>query len=245
MSLGMVSAGLGALSAANSLFGDGGGGGGQQVSKEPWAEAAPWLKANLKTGQNLQGYYEQNPFNSIQRTAYQNTLGDIDNFRQNVNPGLMAFANRLMNTNYSRTGGNPSQGPMPQGGRGFPGQAGMAGAVQGGQGQGGGMGSLGALFDAQSQGRGAPNATMDSIADAIRSLSAPTGRSGPFTAAPGQAYGLIDFKEMNPFTATNGVEGTPATKTQAQLDEEERLAREKAAREAANQQFNSPGDTGA
>lgn len=81
----------------------------QTATKEPWSAAAPWLRENIAQGQNLQAYYQQNPFNNLQQTGYQNTYGDLDNFRGNMAPGLMDFANRLMGQNYSRQGG---QRPM-------------------------------------------------------------------------------------------------------------------------------------
>lgn len=79
-------------------------GGSQTASKEPWSEAAPWLRENIAQGRNLQAYYQQNPWNPMQQTAYQNTFSDIDNFRNSIAPGMMDFANRLMGTNYSRSG---------------------------------------------------------------------------------------------------------------------------------------------
>lgn len=76
----------------------------QTASKEPWADAAPWLRENLRTGQGLQNYYQQNPFNPQQQTAYQNIFGDLDAFRNQMAPGLMGFANRLMGSSYQRGG---------------------------------------------------------------------------------------------------------------------------------------------
>jgi hypothetical protein len=229
----------------------------QTQNRDPWGPAQPWLRANLNTGQNLQGYYERHPFNQIQQTAYQNTLSDLDNYRQNINPGMMAFANRLMGTNYQRGQGGQRGGMQGQGMGGGQGQP-----MGQGQGMGQGGGGMDALFSAMMQDRGAPNATMGDMNAIVRgggllgsgaqlatggSQMAPKtgGQQGPFTAAPGQMYGLIDWAQLNPFTATGGIEGTPATKTQAQLDEEARLAREKAAREAQQQTYYSPGDSGA
>ena len=80
----------------------GGGGDQQTASKEPWSEAAPWLKENIAQGRNLQAYYQQNPWNALQQTGYQNTFTDLDAFRNSMAPGLMGFANKLMGTNYSR-----------------------------------------------------------------------------------------------------------------------------------------------
>ena len=88
----------------------------QSTSKEPWSAAAPWLRENIAQGQNLQAYYQQNPWNSLQQTGYQNIYGDLDNFRNSIAPGMMDFANRLMGTNYSRGGATMQNKPqaMPQ-----------------------------------------------------------------------------------------------------------------------------------
>lgn len=88
-----------------------GGGEQQTATKEPWSAAAPWLRQQLEQGQNLQAYYQQNPWNSLQQTAYQNTFSDVDQFRNSMAPGLMDFANRLMGQNYSR-GGATARMPM-------------------------------------------------------------------------------------------------------------------------------------
>lgn len=77
-------------------------GGQQTASKEPWAEAAPWLKDNIKQGQALQGYYQQNPFGPVQETGYQNLLASVDNYRDSVAPGLLAITNK-----YLQGGGSP------------------------------------------------------------------------------------------------------------------------------------------
>ena len=91
----LIGTGVGAVT---GLMGSkGGGGGGQQVNtKEPWAEAAPWLKRQIKRGEALQDQYEADPFNAQQKTAYQNTFDDIDNYRSNIAPGIMNFANEAM-----------------------------------------------------------------------------------------------------------------------------------------------------
>lgn len=85
----------------------------QTATKEPWSAAAPWLRQQLEQGQNLQAYYQQNPWNNLQQTAYQNTFSDIDQFRNSIAPGLMGFANKLMGQNYSRGGAQP-MGNMQQ-----------------------------------------------------------------------------------------------------------------------------------
>ena len=85
----------------------------QTATKEPWSAAAPWLRQQIEQGQNLQAYYQQNPWNNLQQTAYQNTFSDIDQFRNSIAPGLMGFANKLMGQNYSRGGAQP-MGNMQQ-----------------------------------------------------------------------------------------------------------------------------------
>ena len=66
--------GAAASAVVGGLMSDGSSGGGagqsQTVSKDPWSVAAPWLTQNVKTGQDLQGYYQQNPFNQQQQQAY-------------------------------------------------------------------------------------------------------------------------------------------------------------------------------
>ena len=90
----------------------------QTATKEPWSAAAPWLRQQIEQGQNLQAYYQQNPWNSLQQTGYQNIYGDLDNFRNSIAPGMMDFANRLMGTNYSRGGATMQNKPqaMPRSG---------------------------------------------------------------------------------------------------------------------------------
>lgn len=226
----------------------------QTQSRDPWGPAQPWMRQNLQTGQNLQGYYQQNPFNQLQRTSYQNIAGDIDNFRNNINPGLMDFANRLMGTNYSRQGG-------PSGGSGG-GSRSSVQASQGGGGQSGG-GDMASMFDRMMQDRGQPNAQMGDLDSVIRAVSALQpgqalatgsqsmqstkpmqmggGRPGPFTAAPSQSYGLIDWKEMNPFTATNGIQAAPAEVVETEAQRQERLRREAEARQTQEDQYRGAG----
>lgn len=82
---------LGSL--AGALIGAAAGGASQggttTNNKAPWAPAIPWLTANLQSGQALQNYYAQNPFNPIQRAAYGNLLGQGDYVNQMV-PGLLS-----------------------------------------------------------------------------------------------------------------------------------------------------------
>ena len=91
-----------AIGAVGSIVSADSGGDTSTASKEPWKKAQPWIEDNIKTGQALQNYYAQNPFNSIQQGALDNTLSDVNPYRNNIAPGLMGFANKLMGTNYQR-----------------------------------------------------------------------------------------------------------------------------------------------
>lgn len=81
-----VAAAGGLLGAMNS--GGNSQGGTATQTKDPWASAVPWLQNNLQTGQNLQGYYQQNPFNALQQGSYANLLGNNDYINQMV-PGML------------------------------------------------------------------------------------------------------------------------------------------------------------
>lgn len=74
-------------------------------NREPWGPAQPYILDNLKTNKKLQDFYQQNPFNPQQQASYQNIFGDIDNYRQNIAPGLMDFANNAMGSSYQRQRG--------------------------------------------------------------------------------------------------------------------------------------------
>lgn len=96
--------------------------------REPWAPAQQYLIDNLATNKKLQDYYAQNPFNGLQQQGYENLYGDQNNFRQNIAPGMMDFANGMMGSKYERkaltrpgtsrgyTGllGDPAQQPAQQ-----------------------------------------------------------------------------------------------------------------------------------
>lgn len=70
--------------------------------REPWAPAQPYLIENLATNKKLQDHYAQNPFNAQQQQGYENVFGDQNNFRQNIAPGMMDFANGMMSSKYER-----------------------------------------------------------------------------------------------------------------------------------------------
>jgi hypothetical protein len=84
------------------------GGGGQTASKEPWADAAPWLRENLAIGQRLQGQYQANPFSPTQQQAYNNQFGNSDFFRQ-LSGSMLGQMNQARP--FDRN--NPSQRPAP------------------------------------------------------------------------------------------------------------------------------------
>lgn len=182
----------------------------QTASKEPWSAAAPWLRENLRTGQGLQNYYQQNPFNPQQQTAYQNIFGDLDAFRNQMAPGLMGFANRLMSGSYQRGGstaganggGLLAGGAQPTGGMMGAGSSGMNQALQ-------------QLLGAQQGQQGQQ-----------------TLNSGLFQVPQGQSYGKIDWAAQNPFTngSIDPAAAAPDAKTVQELvaAELERQKREQA-----------------
>lgn len=182
----------------------------QTASKEPWSAAAPWLRENLRTGQGLQNYYQQNPFNPQQQTAYQNIFGDLDAFRNQMAPGLMGFANRLMGSSYQRGGST-------------------AGANGGGLLAGGAQPTGGMM--------GAGSSDMNQALQQL--LSAQQGQqgqqtlnSGLFQVPQGQSYGKIDWAAQNPFTngSIDPAAAAPDAKTVQELvaAELERQKREQA-----------------
>ena len=247
--------------------GGGGGGGSQTASKEPWAEAAPWIKDNIKTGQDLQRYYQQNPFNSLQQTGYQNQFADLDHFRNQMAPGLMNFANKLMGSNYQRASAgteigatNPyaAQAMMPAMLQKQAYQASQGGGQAGAQGPQGALGKMSGLLGQSGQsmqstgpnglpaswnGTGAvpldgPVTQTSLLADPLygRPTGASTPSGGLLSAPQGQSYGMLDFQQLNPHTATNGIQAMPKPmadeKTIQQLVQEE-MDRQRAAEQAS------------
>lgn len=221
-------AGAVAGSVVSGAMNKGGGGSSQTTTNEPWSAVQPWMKENIEKGQKLQGYYEQNPFNRLQQTSYQNLYGDIDNYRQNMAPSMMALSNRLMNSNYQRAPAGSELGGMLRPERSLGagnyrsgeamgnsvagGQVG-GGALQGllsqaGQGhtplmQGGGLlggggysGALGGLMSSQGQ-----DMTQGGGEGMQSSGLRPTAMIPTMRTNPGDAYGQIDFKALNPWTS--------------------------------------------
>lgn len=231
----LIGAGAGLL---GSLFG-GDDGPQQTATKEPWEPARKPLINSLNTGQDLERYYQLNPFNPMQQTGYQNLYADLDQFRNQTAPGLMQFANRLMNSNYQRGPRNSQmeamQSQMPMQAKQRPqmmqqGQDGSyapqgSGELLGAMGQAQGMG---AIDRSQGIGGAMQGGQMSFQGAAPQGLLAP---QGVFQAPTHGNYGLLDWVQRNPFTATNGIPTTPvadkpAEKTPEQLAEEERRRRQ-------------------
>ena len=239
----------------------GGGGGQQTATKDPWGPAQKPLQNSLNTGQGLEAYYQQNPFNPMQRVAYQNLFGDLDNFRNVMAPEAMAFNNRMMNTNYQRKpagtelGGAfnpinaaqflPPEQRRPQGGLGMPGRGGLTDVLNGLGGM-PGLGGMGAAsaqlgggeivntkpmqIDPSQYYSGLPQTdgggevvNTKPLAVASPGLLSGGGYGMSVVAPNSQSYGLLNWQELNPFTATNGIPKTPPVdpKTVEQLIQEE------------------------
>lgn len=100
-------AAIGAIgSVASAAMSDSGGGAGSSTaSKEPWADAAPWLRENIKTGQGLQSQYTAQPFNAQQLAAYAN-MGRQTGYMNNVVPDLLGqISNQNVGFDRSNTNG--------------------------------------------------------------------------------------------------------------------------------------------
>lgn len=221
-SIGKIAGGL-----VGGLFGDSGGGKQTTETKQPWGPAQQALIDSIAKGQKLQGYYEQNPFNQLQQTSLQNLYGDIDNYRQNMAPSMMTLSNRLMNSNYQRAPagselGGYLQQPRPMAGGAYRSGPSMGNPASGGQGggtlqgllgqvgqgqtplmQGGGLlggggysGALGGLMAGQGQDM-TQGGGQGMQSGGIR----PTDMIPTMRTNPGEAYGQIDFKALNPWTS--------------------------------------------
>ncbi len=154
----------------------------QTATKAPWEAVGPWLREQIGTGRQLQDYYQRQPFNALQQTGYQNQFADQDQFRNQIAPGLMNFANNAMTSQYTR---GPRQSLLE--------------AQQGNA-------PIGAMTGITPQ--MAPNKPqlMTQGADGTYSPSGLLGRpQGVFSMAPGSSYGAPDWAQLNPFTATNGI----------------------------------------
>lgn len=216
------------------LMSDGGGGGQQTASKEPWAPAIKPLTNSLDTGQGLERYYQQNPFNPMQRTGYQNLFSDLDQFRNQIQPGLAQFANDMMQSNYQRGPRNSQveamQGQMPMQNTKQPmmmqqGQDGVYSTKPMQQ------GGAGGLLSAMGQAGMSPINPNQSMAGNLPQGLLANVQQGPFQPSTQGNYGLLDFVQLNPFTATNGIPKTPE-KPAGETDEERRRREQDAALQA-------------
>lgn len=202
-------------------------------AKAPWSEAQPWIQENMEAGQQLQDHYKQNPWNSLQQTGYQNLYGDIDNFRSSIAPGLMNYANGLMNTNYQRQAagselgasnpyssniaGRQSQGllssqPSNTANMQFSTQPLNMGG-QGGQSSQGLLGSsvVGPTTTDSQTGLLADRPTPMPKGGVSGAVAGAQQASGPFTMTPNaRSYGTLDFTALNPWTSTLKPEEKPA-----------------------------------
>lgn len=220
------------------LMGGDGGGGSQTQSKEPWAPAIKPLTNSLNTGQDLERYYQKNPFNRLQQQGYQNLFSDLDMFRNQLAPSMMGFANQMMQSDYRRGPRNSQMEAMQgMGGGGYGGGMGSGMQTnmkqpmmmsQGGDGvydtkpmQMGGGGLMGAIGQAgqmqrgdmsggQSFGAGMRGGMASYDQQGLLAALGQAGVGGPFQAPSSGSYGLLDFMEVNPFTSTtNGIPPTP------------------------------------
>ena len=83
----------------------------QTQTNSPWAPAQPYMLRGMEDTEKLRNYYQKNPFNQQQIQSYSNLFNDNNNFRSNIAPGLMNFANSGMTGQYQRaTGGRPGDG---------------------------------------------------------------------------------------------------------------------------------------
>ena len=237
MSFGAVAASVAGAAVGGMMSGGGGGGG--EVNKAPWDPAIKPLQNSLATGTALENYYQQNPFNPLQQAGYQNLFADLDNFRNVMAPQAMAFNNRMMNTNYQRKpagtelGGAftpinasqflPPEQRQPQGGL-----AGVMNGLGGMQGL-GSMGSAASMLAGQGGGEMGYNKPMQVTNAGLLSGGEPFGMS--VLAPNSMSYGLLNWRELNPFTATNGIPKAPPVdpnaKTPEQIAMEEAVQRER------------------
>ena len=140
---------------------------GATATRDPWAPAQPYMLDNLKREASLQQQLTDKPFNEQQTQGYNNLFGDIGNFRQNVMPGLMNFANKGMTSSYQRqAGGAPGSG------------GGYGGAVRPGGLMGGGTGP----FSVQ-------DATQGVSGGLMTDFNAQAMRPAPMAPAPQQGGG--------------------------------------------------------
>lgn len=89
-------------------------GGSSTSSTEPWAPAQDLLKGVLGDAGDLRTYYQQNPFNDLQKTAYQNQFNQLDNFNNQIVPGLMQGLQGLLGPQFGNIGLGASRAQQAQ-----------------------------------------------------------------------------------------------------------------------------------
>lgn len=98
-------------------------GGTQTMSKEPWEAAAPWLRQQIQTGQDLQNFYQRNPFNQQQQNAYGNLAAGTNTINQLIPSLLGQLSNQPAFDRNNPTARQSSMSFMPTGQFGFGTQA--------------------------------------------------------------------------------------------------------------------------
>jgi hypothetical protein len=194
------------------ILGDKGGGQQQSQTQEPWGPTKQPLTDLINQGQQLNQYYQQNPFNPMQQTGYQNLFGDLDQFRNQIAPGLMGMANRMMGANYQRAPAGTELGaanPYPPGTFStrpmLASNANMPSGLLGG--------AMGAASRMQPMNR--DKGWQGSVPQ--ESVSAPSGvlpmamGNNVFSVNPGQSYGQLAWDALNPYT-NGGIKPLPVAK---------------------------------
>jgi hypothetical protein len=173
-------------------------------TKEPWAEAVPWLKQNLAQGQELQNQYMANPFSPQQKQAYANQYAQSDYVRQLV-PGLLGqMQNQQVGFDREKPTAKPNAWNWLLDGTQAPG----AGVTGGGGGLLGGMGSMtGAQGASDAQAAAAKEAAAQAAAaQAAEAERQKNARSyGQFTYGMGAPQANSQaFKDMQTYFANGG-----------------------------------------
>ena len=115
--------------ASAAMTDSGGGAGSSTASKEPWKDAAPWLRDNIKAGQDLQAQYQATPFNAQQLAAYGN-MGRQTNYMNNLVPDLLGqIGNQRGGFDRSNTNGRVTPYTFNGSGMGGGAQSGLLGQL--------------------------------------------------------------------------------------------------------------------
>lgn len=198
------------------------GGGGQTSSNEPWKPVQEWLTQQIPIGQQLQDYYQQNPFNPQQQEAYNNIFADQANFRGQIAPGMMDFANRLMGTNYQRAPNMFERGSV----NGRTGRQPIAGLL------GGGVPQIPQGSASTRPAQYEPTVRQPSGGAFTMPFAGAGGSTNPTGAG-------IDFNAQNPFYKPPGEEKPPTDEQTIQQLIDEEMRRRDEARQQADYYFSS------